>query len=277
MSSKKEANIVVIEDNPSWQRTLKRNFSKIGDLDCNIIVVDNYINASNNLRKCYYHVAIVDLNLSDADENNRDGWRLITDVFPTLGVRTSPILLTGHGTMQMADKGLRKYGVVASIEKDTLDLNELRGIIKESAESNEKIRVAGANGMLFLKGGNPDPKWRQKYLDILKPEGAEATLNLMVNALITPFLPLIPKKDLIAFSIDTKKDWLQGDFWSRMIGKAIRIYIGTEGVLGDHGEKVPLDEVKSPNLILESLMNIRGIVKELSDQNFSYFSNFKVD
>ena len=59
----KEGHILIIEDNPSWQKTLKRNISTIEGFNWKIDIVDNYNDAIDKLDKCYYHLALVDLNL----------------------------------------------------------------------------------------------------------------------------------------------------------------------------------------------------------------------
>lgn len=140
-------NILIVEDNRNWRDQLTGPLRRDGYM---VTTVASYGEALGELRRNEYQLAIVDLRLSDADENNRDGIVLLQDLAT---LRIPAIVLTGYGTAELARKAFRDYGVLDFLDKQYLDLKKLRQLIKETFRGAEKLEKELAEQRArFLRG-----------------------------------------------------------------------------------------------------------------------------
>ncbi len=65
--------ILVVEDDISWQKAFKRF---LGDEPFTISVTSNYQNTLNLIETQSFDLAILDIHLSESDDNNTDGLRI---------------------------------------------------------------------------------------------------------------------------------------------------------------------------------------------------------
>ena len=202
-------------------------------------------------------------NLNDSDEHNRDGWRLITDVFPTFRLKTGTVLLTGHGTMRIADEGFRKYGVEATIEKDAINIIELKRLVKSSAEKYERERAGKAKRYSILRSLEKDSDCKTKMLNALNLPDLWSVISSLTKKIIPSFFPLVLKKN----SLKIFDNWMQVDFWSRWEEKLIRIYIGTRNALGPRGENIPQENIFGPIIKKGAVTKLRAFIQEYSGDN----------
>lgn len=121
-----EKRILVVEDMADWQAQLKAVLRRDG---YGVTVAPTYGEALGELRRGEYQLAIVDLRLSQTDEKNLDGMRLLADL---KGLQIPSIVVTGYGTADLARKAFGEYRVFNFIGKDALDLKKLRQEIKEA-------------------------------------------------------------------------------------------------------------------------------------------------
>ena len=127
--------ILVVEDMPDWRDQLQSTLHRDG---YNITTVPSYGEALAELRRNPYELALVDLRLSPADENNRDGMELLRDLDK---LKIPAVVVTGYGGVELARKAIDQYHAFDFMEKQTLDLNRLREVIKaafKKVEGKEK-------------------------------------------------------------------------------------------------------------------------------------------
>lgn len=116
--------ILIVEDMPDWRDQLQATLRRDG---YDITTVPSYGEALAELRRNPYELVLVDLRLSPADESNRDGMELLRD----LAKESIPaIVVTGYGGVELARKAIDQYHAFDFMEKQTLDLNRLREVIK---------------------------------------------------------------------------------------------------------------------------------------------------
>jgi DNA-binding NtrC family response regulator len=116
--------ILVVEDMPDWRDQLQATLRRDG---YDITTVPSYGEALAELRRNPYELALVDLRLSLADESNRDGMELLRDLDK---VKIPAVVVTGYGGVELARKAIEQYHAFDFMEKQTLDLNRLREVIK---------------------------------------------------------------------------------------------------------------------------------------------------
>jgi DNA-binding NtrC family response regulator len=127
--------ILVVEDMPDWRDQLQATLRRDG---YDITTVPSYGEALAELRRNPYELALVDLRLSPADENNRDGMELLRDLDK---LKIPAVVVTGYGGVELARKAIDQYHAFDFMEKQTLDLNRLREVIKaafKKVEGREK-------------------------------------------------------------------------------------------------------------------------------------------
>jgi DNA-binding NtrC family response regulator len=123
--------ILVVEDMPDWRDQLQATLRRDG---YDITTVPSYGEALAELRRNPYELALVDLRLSPADENNRDGMELLRDLDK---LKIPAVVVTGYGGVELARKAIDQYHAFDFMEKQTLDLNRLREVIKAAFKKIE--------------------------------------------------------------------------------------------------------------------------------------------
>jgi DNA-binding NtrC family response regulator len=127
--------ILVVEDMPDWRDQLQATLRRDG---YDITTVPSYGEALAELRRNPYELALVDLRLSPADESNRDGMVLLRDLDK---LKIPAVVVTGYGGVELARKAIDQYHAFDFMEKQTLDLDRLREVIKaafKKVEGKEK-------------------------------------------------------------------------------------------------------------------------------------------
>jgi DNA-binding NtrC family response regulator len=123
--------ILVVEDMPDWRDQLQATLRRDG---YDITTVPSYGEALAELRRNPYELALVDLRLSPADESNRDGMVLLRDLDK---LKIPAVVVTGYGGVELARKAIDQYHAFDFMEKQTLDLDRLREVIKSAFKKVE--------------------------------------------------------------------------------------------------------------------------------------------
>jgi len=130
--------ILIVEDMPDWRDQLQATLRRDG---YNITTVPSYGEALAELRRNPYELALVDLRLSPADESNRDGMELLQDLAKA---KIPAVVVTGYGGVELARKAIDQYHAFDFMEKQTLDLDRLREVIraafKKTKEKKKDLR-----------------------------------------------------------------------------------------------------------------------------------------
>src|SRR5512137_243384 len=111
----KHPHLLLVEDEPHVYLTLQRRLKNEG---YEATLATNYQAAYEQLATRHFHLAIIDVRLSD-DETDQSGMRLLRDV-EKLGLRgVMPcLIITAIGTKAMTLQALQKLGAEWFIEKE---------------------------------------------------------------------------------------------------------------------------------------------------------------
>ncbi len=120
--------ILVVEDEPSWQRRLTRILNEI---NCAVVIASNYEEAEARLANLRFDLVTIDLNL-DKSTQYADGLELILQIRRTLGPQFPIIVITGTGSMEEQRRAFKDYNVFDFIQKAKLDLEEFQTIVLEA-------------------------------------------------------------------------------------------------------------------------------------------------
>jgi DNA-binding NtrC family response regulator len=130
--------VLVVEDMQDWRDQLQATLRRGG---YDITTVPTYGEALAELRRSPYDLALVDLRLSPADEDNRDGMELLRDLDRA---KIPAVVVTGYGGVDLARKAIDQYHAFDFMEKQTLDLDRLREVIraafKKTKEKKKDLR-----------------------------------------------------------------------------------------------------------------------------------------
>jgi len=130
--------VLIVEDMQDWRDQLQATLRRGG---YDITTVPSYGEALAELRRSPYDLALVDLRLSPADEDNRDGMELLRDLDKA---KIPAVVVTGYGGVDLARKAIDQYHAFDFMEKQTLDLDRLREVIraafKKTKEKKKDLR-----------------------------------------------------------------------------------------------------------------------------------------
>jgi DNA-binding NtrC family response regulator len=124
--------VLIVEDMQDWRDQLQATLRRGG---YDTITVPSYGEALAELRRNPYDLALVDLRLSPADEDNRDGLELLRDLDRA---KIPAVVVTGYGGVDLARKAIDQYHAFDFMEKQTLDLDRLREVIKASFKKTKE-------------------------------------------------------------------------------------------------------------------------------------------
>jgi DNA-binding NtrC family response regulator len=124
--------VLIVEDMQDWRDQLQATLRRGG---YDITTVPSYGEALAELRRNPYDLALVDLRLSPADEDNRDGMELLRDLDRA---KIPAVVVTGYGGVDLARKAIDQYHAFDFMEKQTLDLDRLREVIKASFKKTKE-------------------------------------------------------------------------------------------------------------------------------------------
>jgi DNA-binding NtrC family response regulator len=124
--------VLIVEDMQDWRDQLQATLRRGG---YDITTVPSYGEALAELRRNPYDLALVDLRLSPADEDNRDGMELLRDLDKA---KIPAVVVTGYGGVDLARKAIDQYHAFDFMEKQTLDLDRLREVIKASFKKTKE-------------------------------------------------------------------------------------------------------------------------------------------
>ena len=133
---KKQAQVLVVDDEPVWLDKLAEILEKEG---YRARKAATYKEAMEWLDRRAFHLAVVDVNLADApvDERGEPGDTRGMDIVTNIRGRAieqdmSVIIVTGYGTIRVARKAFRELGVFDVIPKQDFDLKEFRSLVAEA-------------------------------------------------------------------------------------------------------------------------------------------------
>ena len=131
--------VLVVDDVQDWRATIE----EILNAEYEVITVDDYDSALEYIRGREVELVIVDLRLSDTDENNREGMKLLAEL---AACRINAIVLTGYPENEMKQEAEEKYEAFDFIDKSDVAGNYqiIRNVVREAfrlLEGKEKIKA----------------------------------------------------------------------------------------------------------------------------------------
>lgn len=130
--------VMLIEDDLAWQEILS---DALSDFDVKVDVFTSLEDAMSALEEQDYQIAISDLSLSPGDPDNTDGFKAL-EALQKSKTPCASILLTGHGTIDVAVEALTRFNTYAFLQKETFSLSEFTSTIQR----------------IITRYGNSDPK-----------------------------------------------------------------------------------------------------------------------
>jgi ActR/RegA family two-component response regulator len=108
--------ILVVEDDPRWQNTLRRFLESEG---YSVAIARDYDEAVAKLEIECFRLVVLDMRLVDWDVTNDEGMQVL-EKMKQLGLDgvTQKIIVTGYGTTESQREAFHKYGVLDFIPKE---------------------------------------------------------------------------------------------------------------------------------------------------------------
>lgn len=235
--------VLIVEDNVSWQDNYREALSD----DYTVVTAGALLEAEDALDRQSFHVAVVDLNLSD-DPNNRDGITVIRRLWE-LAEDTIVIVGSGYVEASMFNE-FRELGVFGLTEISSSDRKQLASLIKGNISKQEtpleevlnKVRLAARESLPLAvqrrRNASPfgiirDASARDIQHDLRS--GPMTTLRGFMEDLILPLFPWMHPKvtvpgnvsaGTVRLVIDGKTIGFETLCWCRALGHAVVVRFG---------------------------------------------------
>ena len=225
------ASVLVVEDRKAWRDLLCVALDGEGHtVECVATAND----ALAMIVRRYYHVAILDLNLKELEEQNSDGIRVLRAIHER-GEPTKAIVLTAFGTVSLAIEAFRDLGVFDFVEKQALDNDKFRRLVRRAISEARKTEGPHLDAIAQFPNVTLDVLLGKLSTSTGKTQGKSARrdirnqLNALVTTLMEPLVPVIhhrrakgafvngPRRDAVGF---------EAQFWSRQLGRAVYVRFG---------------------------------------------------
>jgi CheY-like chemotaxis protein len=131
----KPRRILVVDDEPTWQRRLSRI---LRELDCAVVTAGSYEQAEDMLVEFDFDLVTIDLNLDKATQY-ADGLELVLRLRETFGQRMPIIIITGTGNLEEQRRAFKDYGVIDFIQKAKLDLDEFQNAVIKATDASQTL------------------------------------------------------------------------------------------------------------------------------------------
>jgi hypothetical protein len=184
-----------------------------------------------------FTVAFIDPSLDPFDHQNLDGLRVM-EAIRSAGDGTGIIVITGRSrtTVPIVRDAIKQYGVLDVIGKSEVAPSDIWQLLDQGQRAY--INAAGstmlANVQDMMRGEALGSEWDQQMMDIMKFSETVNDFYEFLNRLFREFLPVIPGRALrITREFQTHSayredpDLAYGEYWSRSIGEAIAVCLGT--------------------------------------------------
>jgi ActR/RegA family two-component response regulator len=269
---------LIVEDTPDIQGSYQRAVERQGGLP---VITSSYNDAVAAVKRRLFSVAIIDVRLSEDDETNVDGLRVLEFIKKT-GDATKTILITGYGSFQIAREAFRDLEVFEGLEKG-VSLSSIESTIKRAHEAFEKESSEKKPDYTnMLKGSSIALwDWEDKARRMCMPTGGIDGLYRFLETLLQSFSPLTTDEDGAGCFVNDANRIAAGSFWSRGQGIGVLIAFGKKaevlklqtGTTPPHLNNIFHEGAPSLGPLLKKAEShgVYGIVRKLEDQSFSPF------
>lgn len=235
--------VLIVEDHPDVLETYKKNVIRAGfEVDTAITKEE----ALEKVRRRSYHVAMIDVNLTDhsgGDGQDRSGIEIVRQI-KSQGEGTKCIVISGEKSSEVPvdaeEAGHDKYLIKKRIRGPDDYIGHVKQLAAECVLQTTGRRFADLIAYLAF----PEKRWSWEgdFMRILKCDAAGISKTL--NDIFSTYLPVLRQKDN-NFSLSPAMDSrvLAGFFWSKGIGQPIWVVLGPKGV------ELPKSDAKGAELL----------------------------
>lgn len=248
---------LIVEDKKTWSDRLRRVPEQA---ECVVEVASSLAKARQLIEREFFHVALVDLQLTD--ERDDEGGLRVLELLNELREGTQSFLVT---IIKDIEKGFEagKYGARAAIDKQRYDearlrelvvsaLRDARAALKDHTQKSRNAEVE------LLRGNRLVQLWEDDALKALSPSVDINLIYTGLRLLLEPLAPLMPPKDQEPSIIDSKRHIVKSTLWSRILGEPVVIYFGRKTQIKE--ERV--SSVSKPQIVSEfERLNIAGFAQ----------------
>lgn len=239
--------ILIVEDDPSLQDLYQSDFQELG---YDVTIVGDRVSAEDAIAQRLYHVAIVDIRLSERDPNNIDGLRVLEKLWG-LDEGTEAIVVTGHTTDMFAQ--FRKFHMFGTDDKplmtpgDLLEQSRSAAFVKNyfSKEEGFKSIIDKVNQLIPSVVMNFNKrKWTDSPFSLVRgfsaaqvqqelKSGIVSELRPFLSELCRPFHPWLRSTTMAnRITLDDKRTnetkivGFEFNVWSRSMGQSLLFRFG---------------------------------------------------
>jgi CheY-like chemotaxis protein len=225
-------NVLIVEDELDWCK-IYEDVARSQGLST-IRTAHDLAGASELLDAMKFAVAFVDVGLDVADDRNIDGLRVL-EKMRGLGDETAVIVVTGRSGMDVLPitrDAIKKYDAYDAVGKASLEPQKIVGLLTEGLEAYRKTTAERPAVSPVLRGGRDIRDWDHQMLRAVPISGGAAGLYSLLDRSVGRFLPLVPRSDGTAITLDQDTSVAHGAYWSRAIGAGLVVVFGSADTLG---------------------------------------------
>jgi CheY-like chemotaxis protein len=216
-------NILLVDTEDEWRSIYVR--AAAGAKFNTIRVANDLATAAALIDEMQFSVTVLEIGLDVTDDRNIDGM-LVMEKIRAVGDETGIVVITGRAgldVLSIVRDAIKKYQAYDTISKATLTPSYLRTVIQGAQQSYEErvtaihpfTREAFSNNTMLKE-------WNDE-MDRIRG------LRHFVDRLLTPFLPIVPRRDGESLYLDTATATMCGSCWSRSVGRPIAFCFAERG------------------------------------------------
>jgi signal transduction histidine kinase len=130
-----QVDVLIVDDTPVWRDDLR---DALPSEHCSFRMADSYAEAMRQLASTRFKLAILDLRLVHADEQNKDGLRLLQHI-DEQGLGTKVIVITGYGDLFDRQPAGRSANLVGVLSKGDFDLQQYRELVRRGLRAAQPV------------------------------------------------------------------------------------------------------------------------------------------
>jgi ActR/RegA family two-component response regulator len=211
--------VLIVEDYESWRRRYEKRLTQLG---YKVIGADGLQGASDLISRHFFHAALIDMRLVDADASNEQGM-VVLERLLQVGENTGTIVLTGYPPKREREAFV-KYRVVDFLQKETLEEVQLFEALERAMEQSKKYLEEREKKDL-------EPRNLLSGFDLRGVEkrlmgGQSSDVLSILQNLLRPLVPLITSTKYTRIDTTWHYPIFETRYWSRYLGEAVNVRVG---------------------------------------------------
>ena len=220
-------NILLVDSEDEWRRVYVR--AADGAEFNTVRVAHDLATAAALIDEMQFSVAVLEIGLDIMDDRNVDGM-LVMEKIRAVGDETGIVVITGragHDVLSIVRDAIKKYQAYDTISKATLTPSYLRTVIEGAQQSYEEGVTAIHP---FTHGVFSNSTMLKEWSDEMDRIRG---LRHFVDRLLTPFLPIVPRRNGESLYLDPATATMCGSCWSRSVGRPIAFCFAEQGSVSE--------------------------------------------